>query len=124
MNHIQIVFDQFKYFFNQHKLSLMLLLSILVFIFFGNTIRKIDIDTAPIDLGILAIISLSAITVIFFMILSGWMIAWKWPALNEYQHDFLEKTFNSLLSWQKVLIYFSFYLAVFYAFILAIAAFM
>jgi len=124
MNHIQTVFDQFNYFFNQHKLGLMLLLSILVFIFCGDTIRRIDITAAPIDLGVLAVIPLSAITVISFMILTGWMIAWQWPVLSEYQHDFLERTFKSLLSWQKVLIYFSFYLAVFYAFILATAAFM
>jgi len=124
MNYIHTIFDQLNYLIDRYKLSMMLLLSILVFIISGDALRQIDMTAAPIDLGVLAVLPLSAITVISFMRLTGWMIAWQWPILNEYQHNFLERTFKSLLSWQKALIYFSFYLAVLYAFILVTMAFM
>jgi len=88
MNYLHTFFDQLNDFFNQYKLGIMLLLSILVFILSGDVLRQVDITAAPIDLGVLAVLPLSAITVISFMILTGWMIAWQWPVLNEYQHDF------------------------------------
>jgi len=124
MNPNYSIYEQLNYFFNQYKLSIMLALSVFIFILSGDILRQVDVSAAPIDLGVLAILPLSAITVISFMILTGWIIAWKWPVLNSYQHEFLERTFKSLLSWQKALIYFSFYLAVLYAFILVTMAFM
>jgi len=124
MNTIYNLYDQLSYFFSRYKLTGMLLICILVFILSGDVLRTVDMTAAPIDLGVLAVLPLSAMTVIFFIILTRWIIAWQWPALNEYQQHFLEKTFKSLLPWQKVLIYFSFYLAVLFSFIMVTMSFM
>lgn len=102
----------------------MLILSVLVFIASGDALRMIDMTAAPIDLGVLAVLPLSAITVISFIMLTEWLISWQWPVLDAYQRHFLEKTFKHLLSWQKALIYFSFFLALLYSFISVTKAFL
>lgn len=108
----------------RYKLGIMLILSVLTFIASGDVLRMVDVTAAPIDLGILAVLPLSAITVISFLMLTEWLIAWQWPVLDSYQRNFLEKTFKHLLSWQKALIYFSFYLALLYSFISVTKAFL
>lgn len=108
----------------RYKLGIMLILSVLTFIASGDVLRMVDVTAAPIDLGILAVLPLSAITVISFLMLTEWLIAWQWPVLDAYQRNFLEKTFKHLLSWQKALIYFSFYLALLYSFISVTKAFL
>src|SRR5690606_13597298 len=124
MNQIYNLYEQVNEFVQQHKLSIMLILSTLIFILSGDALRQVDITAATIDLGVLAVLPLAAIAVISFMMLTQWIIAWQWPVLDEYQRNFLERTFKSLLSWQKVLIYFSFYLAILFSFIMVTMSFM
>jgi len=124
MNQITQLFGQISEYLNHHKLSILLMFSIFIFILSGDALRQVDMTAAPIDLGVLAVLPLSAISVIAFMILSRWMISFQWPALHEFQENYLEKTFKTLLPWQKVLIYFSFYLAVLFSFILVTMSFM
>ena len=118
MNQVNQLFDQLSEYLHQHKLSILLMLSVFIFILSGDALRQIDMTAAPIDLGVLAVLPLSAISVIAFMMLSRWMIVFQWPALHEFQEHYLLNTFKTLLPWQKVLIYFSFYLAVLFSFIL------
>lgn len=123
MNQVYNIIDQLNDYLTQYKLSMMLLLTLFVFVISGDALRQIDITAAPIDLGVLAVLPLSIITVILFMMLTQWMIAWQWPILHDFQLNFLHKTFKSLLAWQKAFIYFSFYLAVLFSFIMVLIAF-
>jgi len=111
-------------FVQRHKLSLTLIATLLLFVLSGDLLRKVDVSAAPIDPGILAILPLSAITVISFMMLSHLIIAWQWPVLDQFHIEYLERTFKSLSLWQKNVTYFSFYLAVLFAFVMVTLAYM
>ncbi|MFB5944251.1 hypothetical protein [Albibacterium profundi] len=111
-------------FVRSNKRGILLILSLLTFIAAGDILRMVDVTAAAIDLGILAVLPLAALTVIGFLLLTEWLIAWQWPVLDVYQRYFLEKTFKQLVSWQKVLVYFSFYLALLFAFISITRAFL
>lgn len=124
MNTINFLYHAMHEFWLRHKLSLTLVATLLLFVLSGDLLRKVDVSAAPIDPGILAILPLSAITVISFMMLSHLMIAWQWPVLNQFHLEYLERTFKSLQLWQKCLLYFSFYLAVLSVFVLVTLAYM
>ena len=124
MNQNNSLVEQINDYLNQHKLSIMLMLAVFIFILSGDALRQVDMTAAPIDLGVLAVLPLSAITVIAFMMLSRWMIVFQWPVLHEFQENTLANTFKTLLPWQKVLIYFFFYLAVLFSFIMVTMSFM
>ena len=111
-------------FVRSNKRGILLILSLLTFIAAGDILRMVDVTAAAIDLGILAVLPLAAVTVVGFLVLTEWLIAWQWPVLDVYQRYFLEKTFKQLVSWQKVLVYFSFYLALLFAFISITRAFL
>ena len=124
MNTISHVYHALHEFVLRHKLSLTLMVTLLLFVLSGDLLRQVDVSAAPIDPGILAILPLSAITVISFMMLSHLVIAWQWPVLDQFHLQYLEQTFKSLPLWQKIFIYFSFYLAVLFAFVMVTLAYM
>lgn len=124
MNTLSLLYQALHEFVLRHRLSLTLIATLLIFVLSGDLLRKVDISAAPIDPGILAILPLSAITVISFMMLSHLVIAWQWPVLDQFHLEFLERTFKSLQLWQKSLLYFSFYLAVLFAFVMVTLAYM
>jgi len=124
MNTISLLYHAMHVFVQRHKLSLTLIATLLLFVLSGDLLRKVDVSAAPIDPGILTILPLSAITVISFMMLSHLIIAWQWPVLDQFHIEYLERTFRSLSLWQKNVIYFSFYLAVLFAFVMVTLAYM
>ncbi len=124
MNTINLLYHALHDFVLRHRLSLTLIATLLLFVLSGDLIRKVDVSAAPIDPGILAVLPLSAITVISFMMLSHLVIAWQWPVLDQFHAEHLERTFKSLSLWQKSVTYFSFYLAVLFAFVMVTLAYM
>src|SRR5690606_41171740 len=49
-----------------------------------------------------------------------WVLHQHWPFLGEYAAEHFERNFKSLLSWQKVGVYLGFFLALLYAFVIAL----
>ena len=95
---------------------------ITTFLLFPYLIREVDGSAAAIDPGILSAIILTASAVLIFKAITWWIIIAIWPALANYSDNQLESNFKSLPASQKVIIYMSFYMLIFYAFILVLAA--
>ena len=99
-----------------------IVVSVLIFISIPYAVRLIDISAAPIDPGIYSAIILAVSAILIFKAGTWWIIKVIWPVFAEYSVQHLERNFKSLVSLQKVLIYLGFYLAVFYAFVIVLAA--
>ncbi|HEY0669623.1 MAG TPA: hypothetical protein VGD22_15680 [Sphingobacteriaceae bacterium] len=95
-----------------------------LFIWFPFLSRKIDVTSAPIDPGALSAIIMAILALMAFKAVTWWVINIIWPVLSEYSKNHFERNFKSLLPWQKVLIYLSFYLLLLYSFIATLAALM
>lgn len=108
-------------FLSRYAATLALGLSLLLFWLSPRIVRQLDFTAAPIDLGILTALPLTALTVLAFTGLTGLIIRSQWPVLTDYQQQFFEHTFKSLLSWQKVVIYIGLFLSLFYAFIVVLS---
>ncbi len=94
---------------------------IALFLLFPYLIREVDGSAAAIDPGILSAIILAASAVLIFKAITWWIIINIWPAFANYSDNQLESNFKSLPASQKVIIYMSFYMLIFYAFILVLA---
>lgn len=112
------VFDQFR----KHVLTLALGFSLLLYWFSQQLLRGLDYSAAPIDVGTLSAIPLTAVAVLTFMALTGLIIRQQWPVLDVYQEHFFDHTFRTLLSWQKVVIYLSLYVSLLFAFVVTLSA--
>ncbi|SDM98494.1 hypothetical protein SAMN05421813_13159 [Daejeonella rubra] len=99
-----------------------IVVSVLIFITIPYAIRMIDISAAPIDPGIYSAIILAISAILIFKAGTWWIIKVIWPVFAEYSVRHFEYNFKSLQSIQKVLIYLGFYLSVFYAFVIVLAA--
>ncbi|WP_036601025.1 hypothetical protein [Olivibacter sitiensis] len=106
----------------KHSIVLLFSLMMVGYFIFPPVVRMVDITSAPIDPGILSAILLAAISVCSFILLSLWLLHRHWPVLGEYASEHLERNFKSLLSWQKVVIYFALFVLLLYAFVAALAA--
>ncbi|WP_411274029.1 hypothetical protein [Daejeonella sp.] len=95
---------------------------VLIFIFFPYGVRMVDSSAAAIDPEIYSAIILAVSAILIFKAGTWWIIKVIWPVFAEYSDMHFERNFKSLISWQKVLIYLSFYLAIFYAFVLILAS--
>lgn len=95
---------------------------IATFLFFPYLIREVDGSAAAIDPGVLSAIILAASAVLIFKAITWWIIITIWPAFAHYSDNQLESNFKSLPASQKVIIYMSFYMLIFYAFILVLSA--
>lgn len=115
-----------KYYFPWHfpfrKELAGIIVVMLTFIVFPYLIREVDGSAAAIDPGILSAIILAATAVLIFKAMTWWIIISIWPAFADYSDRQLESNFRSLTAYQKVIIYLSFYMLVFYAFILVLSA--
>ncbi len=99
-----------------------ILVIVILFLFFPYLVRQIDVTAAAIDPGIFSAIILAASAVLIFKALTWWLIRTIWPVFAEYSSEHFERNFKSLFSWQKVLIYLSFYLFILFSFVLVLAA--
>jgi len=95
---------------------------VLIFISFPYAVRLVDITAAAIDPGIYSAIILAVSAILIFKAGTWWIIKVIWPVFAEYSAQHFERNFKSLYSLQKVLIYLGFYLSVFYAFVIVLAA--
>jgi len=95
---------------------------IVLFLLFPYLIRVVDGSAAAIDPGILSAIILTASAVLIFKAITWWIINTIWPAFAIYSDYHLESNFRSLPANQKVMIYMSFYMLIFYSFILVLSA--
>lgn len=95
---------------------------VLIFIFFPYGVRLVDATAAAIDPGIYSAIILAVSAILIFKAGTWWIIKVIWPVFAEYSAQQFERNFRSLVSLQKVLIYLGFYLSVFYAFVIILAA--
>ena len=95
---------------------------IALFLLFPYLIREVDGSAAAIDPGILSAIILAILGILIFKAGTWWIIQVIWPLFAEYSVRHFEYNFKSLQSMQKVLIYLGFYLSVFYAFVIVLAA--
>lgn len=115
-----------KYYFPWHipfrKEIAGILVVIATFMVFPYLIREVDGSAAAIDPGILSAIILTAMAVLIFKAMTWWIIITIWPAFAEYSDRQLESNFRMLGARQKVIIYLSFYMLIFYAFILVLSA--
>lgn len=99
-----------------------ILFIILVFFLFPYLVREIDVSAAAIDPGIFSAIILTVLAVLIFKTATWWLIKTIWPVFAEYSDEHLERNFKSLITWQKVVIYLSFYLLILYAFVVILAS--
>ena len=99
-----------------------IILSVLIFLSIPYAIRLVDMSAAPIDPGIYSAIILAVSAILIFKAATWWIIKVIWPLFAEYSVQYFECNFKSLHSFQKVLIYLGFYLAVFYAFVIVLSA--
>lgn len=115
-----------KYFqpgdFPVHKEFTGIVVIILIFISFPYAVRMIDATAAAIDPGIYSAIILALSAILIFKAGTWWIIKVIWPLFADYSAQQFEQNFESLLNLQKVLIYLGFYLSVFYAFVIVLAA--
>lgn len=115
-----------KYYFPWHfpfrKELADIIVVMLTFIVFPYLIREVDGSAAAIDPGILSAIILAATAVLIFKAMTWRIIVSIWPAFAEYSDRQLESNFRLLTAYQKVIIYLSFYMLIFYAFILVLSA--
>lgn len=95
---------------------------VLIFICFPYAVRLVDVTAAAIDPGIYSAIILAVSAILIFKAGTWWIIKVIWPVFAEYSAQHFERNFRSLVSLQKVLIYLGFYLSVFYAFVIVLAA--
>lgn len=95
---------------------------VLIFILFPYGVRLIDVTAAAIDPGIYSAVILAVSAILIFKAGTWWIIKVIWPVFAEYSTRQFERNFESLVSVQKVLIYLGFYLSIFYAFVIVLAA--
>ena len=109
-------------FFSLRKEIMGIIVLITAFFLFPYLVRQVDVTAASIDPGIISALILSAIAILAFKALTWWLIKVIWPVFAEYSEQQFENNFRSMRTGQKVMIYLSFYLLLFYAFILVLAA--
>ena len=95
---------------------------VLIFILFPYGVRMVDSSAAAIDPGIYSAIILAVSAILIFKAGTWWIIKVIWPAFAEYSDQQFEHNFRALVNSQKVLIYLGFYLSIFYAFVIVLAA--
>jgi len=95
---------------------------VLIFISFPYAVRVVDVTAAAIDPGIYSAIILALSAIMIFKAGTWWIIKVIWPVFAEYSTQHFEDDFHNLIARQKVLIYLGFYLSVFYAFVIVLAA--
>jgi len=100
----------------------LIMLVLMLFLFSSPVLRWVDFTAAPLDMGILSAILLAIFGFLLFKLLTWWLIRHVWPVLGEYSIEHFERNFKSLLSWQKVIIYLSFYLFLLYGFVFTFMA--
>ncbi|MEJ7780375.1 MAG: hypothetical protein WKF68_12380 [Daejeonella sp.] len=106
------------------KEHLVIFMALILFLYFPWLSRWIDITSAPIDPGALSAVIMAILSLLAFKAVTWWLINIIWPVLAEYSKEHFERNFKSLMSWQKVIIYLSFYLLLLYSFIATLAALM
>ncbi|MFA5244422.1 MAG: hypothetical protein WC380_03920 [Pedobacter sp.] len=115
-----------KYYFPWHipfrKELAGIIVVMVIFLLFPYLIRKVDGSAAAIDPGILSALLLTATAVLLFKAMTWWILITILPAFADYSDRQLESNFRMLGARQKVIIYLSFYMLVFYAFILVLSA--
>ncbi len=115
-----------KYFqpgnFPLHKEFTGIIIILLIFIMFPYAVRLVDATAAAIDPGIYSAIVLAVSAILIFKAGTWWIIKVIWPVFAEYSAQQFEQNFRSLVNLHKVLIYLGFYLTVFYAFVIILAA--
>ncbi|WP_134089170.1 hypothetical protein [Olivibacter sp. XZL3] len=114
--------ENFIIIYRKYLLITLLIASILAYLVYQPLIRLVDVTAAPIDYGILSAILVAAVAVLSFVQLCLWVLHRHWPFLGEYAAEHFERNFKSLLSWQKVGFYLGFFLALLYAFVIALGA--
>jgi hypothetical protein len=105
-----------------HKEFIGIVVIVLIFITFPYAVRMIDSTAAAIDPGIYSAIILAVSAILIFKAGTWWIIKIIWPVFAEYSDQHFEDNFSSLINSQKVLVYLGFYLSIFYAFVIVLAA--
>ncbi len=105
-----------------HKEFTGIVVIVIIFITFPYAVRMIDSTAAAIDPGIYSAIILAVSAILIFKAGTWWIIKIIWPVFAKYSAQHFERNFSSLINSQKVLIYLGFYLSIFYAFVIVLAA--
>lgn len=92
------------------------------FLIFPFIIRKFDVTAAAIDPGIISAVILAAVAILIFKALTWWLIKVIWPVFADFSESQFENNFRAMQSGQKVTLYLGFYLLIFYAFVVVLAA--
>lgn len=95
---------------------------IIAFLVFPYVIRRLDVTAAAIDPGIISAVILAAVAILIFKALTWWLIKVIWPVFADYSEQQFENNFRAMQSGQKVFLYLGFYLLIFYAFVVVLAA--
>jgi hypothetical protein len=95
---------------------------VLIFILFPYGVRMIDSSAAAIDPGIYSAIILALSAILIFKAGTWWIMKVIWPIFADYSAHHFERNFKGLMPSLKVLIYLGFYLSIFYAFVIVLAA--
>lgn len=100
----------------------LILLALVLFVLSPFVLRSIDMSAAPLDAGIISAIILAVLAFLVFKAITWWLVQNIWPVLGQYSKEHFDSNFKSLLSWQKIIIYLSFYLLLLFGFIATLAA--
>lgn len=98
-----------------------IILALLCFLPYPWLSRMLAAGSIAIDPGVLTAVILTILSVLLFQAITWWLIKTIWPVLAQYATENFEQNFKSLLPWQKVIIYLSFYLLLFFSFIATLA---
>lgn len=104
------------------KEYLSIIISLVLFAIAPVWLRLVDETAAPLDVGILSAILLAILAFLLFKALTWWLIENIWPVLGNFSKEQFYAHFNNLSSWQKIIIYLSFYLLLLYGFIFTLIA--
>lgn len=99
-----------------------IIILVMIFFSFPYAVRLVDITAAAIDPGIYSAIILTVSAILIFKAGTWWIIRVIWPVFAEYSALHFERNFRALPGLQKVLFYLGFYLLIFYAFVIVLAA--
>lgn len=93
-----------------------------LFFFSGPLLRLVDPVAAVVDIGVLSLLLLGLLCGLAVVVVSHWLLGLLWPVFRDFGRNHVESVFNSLPSWQKIVIYLGCYFLLVYALVCCVVA--
>lgn len=96
--------------------------ALVIMIVSPSLIRLMDPTAMPPDPGALGLIIMAVVAVMVFLATTWFIITQTWAGIREYFEDHFLRNFKTLTPCQKVVISLALYFALFFSFLVALAA--